>query len=77
MANKRQVEIYEKLNNMFLKSIIAIVVLLSFVAILIFLMYLIYKDRPWHNLVILGSIEALIALSFPIILKHFFPNNSE
>lgn len=76
MATKKQVDIYRDLNDIRLKTMIAIVVVLCFVVGFGFVIYLICSEQPWKNIALVGTLDGLIALSFPQILKHFFPNRN-
>jgi hypothetical protein len=76
MATKSQVKIYQALTDLVLKAIITLVVLGCFIVGFGFLIYLINSNHPWQNTILLGTVDGLIASSFPYILKHYFPNST-
>ena len=73
---KSQFNIYQALTDLVLKVIITLSVLGCFIVGFGFLIYLINENHPWQNLTVLGGIDSLIALSLPIVLRHFFPDKS-
>ncbi|AOW10032.1 hypothetical protein [Flavobacterium gilvum] len=76
MATQKQVDLYRELNDIKLKATITIVVLLCFVIGFLFVIYLICSKHPWQNTALVGTLDGLIAMSFPYILKHHFPNRT-
>lgn len=76
MATKKQVDIYRELSDIRLKVLITVVVLGCFVFGFGFVIYLIYSNHPWQNTLLIGTLDGSIALSFPHILKHYFPNRT-
>ncbi len=76
MATKSQVDVYRALTDMVLKALIVVVVLGCFTVGFSFVIYLIYSNRPWQNIILLTSLDGAIAASFPYILKHYFPNGT-
>ena len=76
MATQKQINIYRELNDIKLKAIITLVVLGCFVVGFGFVIFLICSNHPWQNTALVGTLDGLIALSFPHILKHHFPNRT-
>jgi magnesium-transporting ATPase (P-type) len=77
MATKRQVDTYKALTDLVLKAIITLIVLGCFAGGFVFVIYLIYSNHPWQNTALIAAIDALIGISLPVILNHFFPKKAE
>jgi len=75
MATKKQVDIYRELNDIRLKTFITIAVVICFLCGFGFVIYLICSDKPWQNTVLVGTLDGIMAYSFPQIIRHFFPNS--
>jgi hypothetical protein len=76
MANKRKIDTYYALTNLALKVLLTLSILLCFVCGFFFVLYLIYANHPWQNTILIGGMDSLLAFSFPSILNHFFPKNT-
>lgn len=74
MATKNQVDIFRELSHIWMKIIITIIVVGCYVAVLVFIMYLIVSDKPWENVALITGFEAILTFCMPQLMKHYFPN---
>lgn len=76
MATRGQVNVYQAIADLILKAIIVIAIVICFLIGFGFLIYLNYLNRPWQNMTLLGAVDAMLAWSFPHILRHYFPSRN-
>lgn len=76
MATRGQVNVYQAIADLILKAIIVMAIVICFLVGFGFLIYLNYLNRPWQNMALLGAVDAMLAWSFPYILKHYFPSRN-
>jgi hypothetical protein len=74
---QKKVDLFRQLSHIYAKLILSGIVALCWVAVLIFIGYLIITDKDWVSIGLVTSLEIVITLAMPQLMKHYFPTNGE
>jgi hypothetical protein len=71
--NEKKVQVYNAITNMICKLLITLVLIGAFIYVLVYLVQAKDPTDIWK----LGAIEAALAGSFYVVVKHHFPDPSK
>jgi hypothetical protein len=76
MITQNQAKVAVILENMRLKKIVTISLLVAFFIILVFLLLMMAGVIPsaWESQAILGAVESILGYTMYPLVKHFFPS---
>lgn len=74
---QKKVDLFRQLSHIWAKLILSAVITICWVAILIFIGYLIINNKHWINIGLVTILETAITFTMPQLMKHYFPSNGE
>lgn len=72
---QKKVDLFRQLSHIWVKMIFSGVILICWVLVLVLIAVLILKDKPWYNIALVTTLEAILTRTMPQLLKHYFPTN--